>query len=235
MDRLARLLTEWDIPYNSKTMETFQQYMRLVLDWNKKINLTTITDPERFVERHFVDSIACCGWREVRTAQTIVDVGTGAGFPGVPLAIVWPDKEFLLIDARRKRIRVLDEILTILSLKNIKTIHGRAEDLARMDMYREAFDLCVSRAVANLAVLVEYGLPFVRIGGWMLAYKGTEIEKEADAATNAIALLGGRLARTYDVVIPSCSLQHKILSVEKIAHTVETYPRHAGQSKKNPL
>ena len=168
-------------------------------------------------------------------ADRIIDVGTGAGFPGIPLALVFPDKQFVLMDSLNKRLKIIDELTGELGIANVRTLHGRAEDLARMKEHREQYDLCVSRAVANLAILSEYTLPFLKVGGTLLAYKGPEALQEIQSSGNAVRTLGGILSEERRVTIPGLESSHVILIINKIKHTPESYPRKAGTPAKEPL
>ena len=171
MKQLTDALESMGLKYDDDMIRKFRRYMELILEWNGKVNLTSITEPEDFIKKHFIDSAAIGGFSQMKDAKTVIDVGTGAGFPGVPLAILFPEKKFLLMDSLNKRIRIIEEIAQEIGLRNAAFCHGRAEELAQKREYREQYDLCVSRAVANLAVLSEYCLPFVRVGGWFAAYK----------------------------------------------------------------
>lgn len=233
MEQLRNAFDHMGISLDQKKEEQFHSYMKGVLSWNEKINLTAITDEADFIQKHFVDSVLCLSFDEYNTARRIIDVGTGAGFPGVPLAIVSPDKSFVLADSLNKRLRVIDVLAEEAGISNVTTVHGRAEELAKNKVYRQAFDLCVSRAVANLAVLAEYCLPFVRIGGYLLAYKGPEAEKEAKEAAKAIRILGGRLDRIQSVDLDGYA--HNIAVIEKIGETPAKYPRKAGTPAKEPI
>ena len=235
MEKLARALELFGVSCQKDTLEKFQRYMELVLNWNKRVNLTSIIDKENFETKHFIDSVAICGFSQIQKMKKIIDVGTGAGFPGIPLAIIYPEKEFLLIDSLNKRIKIIDEISREIGLSNVAFLHGRAEDLAQKKEYREQFDLCVSRAVANLAVLSEYCLPFVKVGGWFAAYKSEGIEKEQEASLNAIRQLGGHLEESQSIHIEGFGLDHKILMIKKIKMTLSKYPRKAGTPAKDPL
>jgi len=235
MKRLADALSQLNIKYSDAMLSTFEKYMEGILDWNTKINLTSITLRDEFIDKHYIDSLLCYGFQELNEANTIIDIGTGAGFPGIPLAIVCPNKEFVLMDSLKKRLKVIDELCTNLGIRNVKTLHGRAEDLARDQMHRERYDLCVARAVANLPVLCEYTLPFIRVGGCVLAYKGSEIQDELKAAQKAIHLLGGALTAERQVKLQNLNLDHRILVINKIKTTPSLYPRRAGTPSKEPL
>ena len=203
------------------------------MEWNEKINLTAIKDRDEFIVKHLVDSILCVGFPEYQNSESVIDVGTGAGFPGVPLSIVSPDKEFLLADSLNKRLKVIDDLTGKLGIYNVETIHGRAEELARNKNYRARFDLCVSRAVANMAVLAEYCLPFIRKGGYLLAYKGPDAEEELKNAEKAIKILGGKIIRIEST--PLEGYEHNIVVIEKVKDTPAKYPRKAGTPVKEPI
>ncbi|MDR1954178.1 MAG: 16S rRNA (guanine(527)-N(7))-methyltransferase RsmG [Clostridiales Family XIII bacterium] len=219
-------------------------FMRLVLERNETINLTSITGEDEFIDKHFLDSVACYGWPEIEAAEHIVDVGTGAGFPGVPLAIVYPEKRFLLIDSLGKRIDFLREATAAMKLENISVLHSRAEDAGRNKEFRERFDLCVSRAVGNLSVLSEYCLPFVKVGGRFYAYKTLNAVSEIEDSCIARELLGGASAvdvRTagWNGCPPEAATTgvsgHNIMVMKKVRPTPRTYPRKAGTPGRVPL
>jgi len=209
--------------------------MELILEWNEKVNLTAITDKEEFIKKHYIDSVAVCAFSQMRKAHSIIDVGTGAGFPGIPLAILYPDKKFLLMDSLNKRIRIIEELSREIGLQNVTFRHGRAEELAQSRDHREHYDLCVSRAVANLAVLSEYCLPFVKVGGWFAAYKTGTIEEELNESRRAIELLGGKPEESSQLKIKGYDLDHRILFIKKVKKTMAKYPRKAGTPSKEPL
>jgi 16S rRNA (guanine527-N7)-methyltransferase len=216
-------------------LESFRAYRELVLQQNARVNLTAITDAEQFEIKHFVDSVLCIDQPELLAAREVVDIGTGAGFPGIPLAILLPAHRFTLIDSLGKRVRVLEEIVSRLGLKNVRPVCGRAEDLARDASLREAFDLCVSRAVARLSVLAEYCLPFVRVGGFFFAYKGADVAEEVAAAERAISVLGGAVREIGDASLAAYGLWHKLVVAEKTGPTPSKYPRRAGAPERRPL
>ena len=233
MKFLEESFEKLNIPFDNSVIEMFEQYMDGILEWNKKINLTAITDREEFISKHFVDSVLSYNFREYIDADSIIDIGTGAGFPGIPLAIVSPDKKFVLADSLNKRLKVINELASKIGIDNIETVHGRAEELARNKKYREAFDLCISRAVANLAVLCEYCLPFIKLGGHLLAYKGPDAEEEVKMAEKAIKILGGKLIEIVSVDLDG--YDHNIVVIEKINKTPSKYPRKAGTPGKEPI
>lgn len=233
METLKRAFGQLGIPQEEEIVRQFEQYMEGILQWNEKINLTAIKDREEFIIKHFVDSLLCCNFPEYVGAESVVDMGTGAGFPGVPLAIISPEKEFVLADSLKKRLKVIDELTYSMNIDNVMTVHGRAEELAKNKAYREKFDICVSRAVANMTVLAEYCLPFVRVGGYLLAYKGPDGEKEAEAAKKALKVLGGKIKRIESVNL--VDFDHNIVVIEKIKETPAKYPRKAGTPAKEPI
>ena len=212
-----------------------EQYMEGVLSWNEKVNLTAITDRDEFTIKHLLDSVLCCGFPEYQSANKIIDVGTGGGFPGVPLAVVSPEKQFILMDSLKKRLNIIDELTSSIGIRNVSTVHARAEELARNKAHREKYDLCVSRAVANMAVLAEYCLPFIRTGGFLMAYKGPDAESEIAEASHALSLLGGRVEEVRRGNLDEFGIDHKIVVIKKIKNTPSKYPRKAGTPAKEPL
>ena len=215
MKQLSSAFEKLNIPVSSETLSKFEKYMRLVLAWNEKVNLTAITEEDEFIQKHFIDSILCANFDEVKSADTVIDVGTGAGFPGVPLALVFPEKHFLLIDSTGKKIRILREILDALDVSRVTVLHARAEELARKEEYREKFDLCVSRAVANMTVLSGYCLPFVKPGGSFIAYKGPEVTKELAQAQPEIKRLGGKVKDIRKAALEGFGFDHSLVVIEK--------------------
>ena len=212
--------------------QNLEKFSKMLLEKNQVMNLTAITDPNQVATLHLLDSLSLTGVADF-SSRHVVDVGTGAGFPGIPLAIVQQDADFTLLDSLGKRIRFLDEVREALGLGNVACVHGRAEEFARE--HREAFDLAVSRAVANLSTLAELCLPLVRVGGQFLAMKSTGCEAEVAAAERAVHLLGGRLERAVDYTIPTTKITHRVLVIKKIAPTPHKYPRPFSQIKKQPL
>ncbi len=213
----------------------FEKYMEGILSYNEHINLTAITDREEFIVKHYLDSLLCTDFPEYEQAEKIIDVGTGAGFPGVPLAIRSPEKSFVLMDSLKKRLKIVDELCGEAGITNVTTLHGRAEDLSHGKAHREKYDLSVSRAVARLSVLAEYCLPFIKVGGYLLAYKGPEAEKELKEAEKAIALLGGKGVAIRKGKLEEYGIDHNIIVIEKISPTPAKYPRKAGTPAKEPL
>ena len=215
--------------------EQFIKYMRLLQEWNEKINLTAITEDEEVVKKHFIDCIKAFKSDAIKNANTVIDVGTGAGFPGLPIAIMNPEVKVTLLDSLNKRINFLNLVVRELGLKNVTTIHSRAEDGARRSELREKFDVATSRAVANMAVLSEFCMPYVKKEGYFVALKGPSIDEELENGRNAIKILGGELKGIIEISIEETDLKHNIVEVKKVKNCPKTYPRKAGTVNKKPL
>ena len=234
-EALRKALEVMGAPADDETVNKYQQYMDGVLDWNEKVNLTNITDPEEFIIKHFIDSIICVDYPEFEEALKVIDVGTGGGFPGVPLAIAAPDKEFVLMDSLTKRLKIIDELCGQIGIGNVTTVHARAEELAKNKAHREQYDLCVSRAVANMAVLAEYCLPFIKVGGCLMAYKGPDADREVEEARKALFLLGGQVEEIREGNLKEFGIDHKVVIIKKVKNTPSKFPRKAGTPAKEPL
>lgn len=213
----------------------FMEYMKLLQEWNEKINLTAITEDEEVIKKHFIDCIKAFKSDAVKNAKTVIDVGTGAGFPGLPIAIMNPNINVTLLDSLNKRINFLNTVVAKLELKNVVTIHSRAEDGARKPELRENFDVATSRAVANMAVLSEFCLPYVKLNGYFVALKGPSIDEEIREGKKAIGTLGGELESIIEVNIEESDLKHNIVEIKKIRKCPKTYPRKAGSINKKPI
>lgn len=222
-----------DIDIEDKQVEKFFSYMNLLIEWNQKINLTTIIEPKEIIIKHFVD----CGTilKYLKNGETIIDIGTGAGFPGIPVKILNENLNVTLVDSLNKRIIFLNEVCAALNLENIQLIHSRAEDLAKNKEYREKFDKSVSRAVANLSTLSEYDLPFIKIGGQMIAMKGFEIEEELKNAEKAINILGGKIKEVNKFTLINTDNKRSIVVIDKVKPTPKQFPRKAGKPLKEPI
>ncbi len=223
------------IQLTEKQKQQFDKFYELLVEWNKVMNLTGITEYEEVNEKHFVDSLALVKAVSLNEKQNLIDVGTGAGFPGIPLKIVFPHLKVTLLDSLNKRIKFLDTVIEELGLEHIETIHGRAEDFAKQADYREQYDICVSRAVANLATLSEYCLPYVKIGGLFIPYKSGEIEEELSHSEKAITILGGKLDQVIKFELPGSEIGRSFVKIEKVKSTAKKYPRKAGLPSKEPL
>ncbi len=215
--------------------EQFIKYMRLLQEWNEKINLTAITEDEEVIKKHFIDCIKSFKSEPIRKAKAIIDVGTGAGFPGLPIAIMNQNVKVTLLDSLNKRINFLNLVVKELGLKNVTTIHSRAEDGARKPELREKFDVATSRAVANMAVLSEFCMPYAKKGGYFVALKGPAIDEELENGKKAIKILGGELKEIIEISIEETDLKHNIVEIKKINMCPKAYPRKAGTVNKKPL
>ena len=235
MKKLIEYLEKKNIQFDDDIIKKFDAYRSGILQWNQFVNLTAIKDPDEFTLKHFIDSAACYSLPEYEKSEIIVDMGTGAGFPGIPLAILSPDKTFILADSLSKRLKIIDELCLSTGIGNVKTVHMRAEDMGRSKEHREKYDMCVSRAVANLSTLAEYCLPLVKNGGYMAAYKGGTGVRELDEARSAIKILGGGQQRWEDTPLDRVGDEHKILIIKKIRATGSKYPRKAPIPSKEPL
>lgn len=226
---------EFGIDLSDKQKSQFSLFKELIQEWNEKINLTAITEDKEMDIKHFLDSVSIFKAGKIIPGQKIIDIGTGGGFPGIPINIIKPMTEVTLFDSLKKRLKVLDDVIGKLELKNIRTVHGRAEEFSRKDDFRERFDIATSRAVASLDTLCEYCLPFVKVGGYFIAMKGPAIEEELENSLRAIELLGGEVEDQIEVTLPSSDIVHTLLVIKKIGQTPTKYPRGGGKPKSKPL
>lgn len=222
-----------DIEFNDKQLNQFYEYMNLLLEWNEKINLTAIIEPEEIILKHFIDSLTINKY--IKNNKTIADVGTGAGFPGIPLKIYRPDLNVTLVDSLNKRINFLNEVISKLNLKDINAIHSRIEDFGKDKKYRENFDYVTARAVANLSTLSEYLIPISKVNGKCICMKGSEIEEELGNSRTAINILGGRIEKIDYFELPDSDISRNIIIIDKLKNTPNKYPRKAGLPSKEPL
>ena len=232
---LTKKVKELSIVLNDKQIQQFEQYYNILVEWNKVMNLTAITEYEEVVEKHFLDSLTIVNAINMEKIETLIDVGTGAGFPGIPLKIAFPHLKVTLLDSLNKRIKFLNEVINLLELDDIKAIHGRAEDYAKQAEYREQYDICVSRAVANLATLSEYCLPYVKVDGLFVPYKSGEIDEELKSSEKAVSILGGKVEEVVKFQLPGTDIGRSFVKIHKIKETKKKYPRKAGMPKKEPL
>ena len=220
-----------EVKLNEKQTEKFYNYMNLLVEWNEKMNLTAITEPNEVILKHFIDSLTINKY--IDQDSSLIDVGTGAGFPGIPVAIMNDNVDITLLDSLNKRINFLNEVSNELELKNIETVHSRAEDFGNTE--RENFDIATSRAVAALNVLIEYLLPLVKVGGKCICMKGSQAEEEIENAKKAIKILGGEIEKIEEIELPESDIKRTIIIIRKISKTPNKFPRKAGIPSKEPI
>ena len=226
---------ELGIALNDTQKQQFIAFYEYLAEKNKVMNLTGITEFQEVLVKHFLDSLACVKAVDIKKVKRMMDVGTGAGFPGVPLKIAFPHLEACLLDSLKKRVNFLEETFDLLKLTDITAVHGRAEEYAKNKAYRESFDLCVSRAVSNLATLSEYCLPYVKVGGSFISYKSGTVQEEAEQAEKAVKILGGKIRDVVYFSLPDSEIQRSLVVIEKVKSTSGKYPRKAGTPLKEPL
>lgn len=215
--------------------EQFDKFYNILIEWNQVMNLTAITKYDEVVQKHFIDSLSIKDVINLKEVCSVIDVGTGAGFPGIPLKIAFPHLKVTLLDSLNKRVKFLNEVIFELGLKNIETVHGRAEDVARDKEYREQYDICVSRAVANLTTLCEYCLPYVKVGGILISYKSGNVEEEIKDSEKAVSILGGIVKKVIKFELRGTNIGRSFVIIEKKKSTPKKYPRKAGLPSKEPL
>ncbi len=247
LQQFQKDLDALQITLSEKQIQQFVVYYEMLIARNESVNLTAITDFEEVCKKHFIDSLSlvkvtdlsgCKRETDISCGQqglTLIDIGTGAGFPGIPLKIAFPDLRVTLLDSLNKRVDFLNEVISELGLKEIEAIHGRAEDYARPGQLREQYDLCVSRAVANLSVLTEYCLPYVKVGGSFVAYKSEKAAEEMEEAENAISILGGGPAEQISFMLPDSDIGRSLVTIAKVNTTPAKYPRKAGTASRKPI
>ena len=234
-EELTKAAAEYGISLNDTQMEQYNRYFELLVEWNEKINLTAITEPKDVAIKHMIDSITAYDEKLFKDGTTVIDVGTGAGFPGLPLKIFCPEIKLTLMDSLNKRIKFLQTVVEELGLKDVECVHARAEEGARNKKYRESFDIAVSRAVARLPILCEYCLPFVKKGGHFIALKGMQYHDEAEEAAKAIKVMGGSKTEIRPVKLPELDDKRAVITITKTMPTPKAYPRKAGTPTKNPI
>ena len=232
-NKMIELSEKIKIELSEEQIEKFFEYMKMLLEWNEKFNLTAITEQDDIILKHFIDSMTVLDF--IQKENKIIDVGTGAGFPGIPIALMREDVHVTLLDSLNKRINFLNEISNQINIKNVNAIHGRAEDMGQNKETREKYDIAISRAVANLTTLVEYLLPFVKVGGRCICMKGPDIEEELKNAEFAIKELGGEIEKVKKLMLPNSNIARNIVVIKKIKETSNIYPRKAGLPAKQPL
>ena len=236
-EEFLKKMKEWekyfDFHFSVEQLEQFFAYMNLLIEWNKKMNLTAIIEPNEIILKHFIDSITIL--KEIDSNSKIIDVGTGAGFPGIPLSIMNPTLKITLADSLNKRLIFLQEVIKELGLKNIEIIHARAEELGQNKKYRECFDVATSRAVANLSTLSEYLIPLVKIDGKVISMKAGNAQVEIHEAQKAINVLGGRIESIEEFTLPQTDIERTIIMINKERYTPNKYPRKAGVPSKDPI
>lgn len=233
LEKFEKGLEELNLSLSKNQIQQFLTYYEMLIEKNKVMNLTAITEFDEVIEKHFLDSLSICRVFDLNREVKVLDMGTGAGFPGIPLKIAFPEIDLVLADSLNKRIHFLQEVIDALDLKKVEALHARAEEMGRNKEYREQFDLCVSRAVANLSSLSEYCIPFVKQGGQFISYKSGDIEEEVSNAKNAVFLLGGKLKDIYKFDL--YDQKRSFVMIEKVKGTPKTYPRKAGTPTKTPL
>ena len=223
------------IELSKEQYSQYVTYYNMVVEKNKVMNLTGITEFDEFIDKHYIDSLSIVNAVDMTRVNSIIDVGTGAGFPGIPLKIAFPHLKITLLDSLNKRIKFLNEVIEALGLEKITAIHGRAEDYAKDAAYREQYDLCVSRAVANLATLSEYCLPYVKVDGMFVPYKSGEIDEEVKESSKAVKILGGKIEDVVKFELPGTDIGRSFVKIHKMKNTAKKYPRKAGMPSKEPI
>lgn len=226
---------KFGVELSETQLEQFENFYKLVAEWNEKINLTAITDEKDFAVKHIIDSLSLWDEKKLADSKKIIDIGAGAGFPGIPIKIFKPEIEIVLLDSLSKRVNFLKKVVAELDLKNVTCLHGRAEDFARQKNFREQFDLAATRAVARLNVIAEYCLPFVKVGGIFAALKGKKFLEEIKEAKSAVKILGGGEINFAEKILPDLPDKRAVIYIDKIKSTQKNFPRKAGTPSKNPL
>ncbi len=232
MDKLNIITKQFGLELSEYQLQQFSRYYEILVEWNSFMNLTAITDKEEVIIKHFADSLLLSKYKNFHESEDLIDVGTGAGFPGIPLKIAFPELKVTLMDSLNKRLNFLNEVIKELKLENVETVHARAEDGGRNPLYREKYDIVVSRAVANLSTLSEWCLPFAKVGGYFIPYKSNALSDEMSDGKKAIRILGGQIENIFNTNIPDTDNLRSFVFVKKICNTDNKYPRKPGASKK---
>ena len=235
VDNLKNKLNQLSIEYSESQIEKLLKYYEMLIEKNNVMNLTAITEFDEVVEKHFIDSLSIVRVIDMEIVHSIIDIGTGAGFPGIPVKIMFPHVKVTLVDSLNKRVNFLNEVIENLELSDIEAYHGRAEDYGRDKKFREKYDVCVSRAVANLASLSEYCMPFVKPDGYFISYKAGDCEKEIDNSKNAIKILSGKIEKVEKFSLPDSEISRSFIKIKKIKNLSNKYPRKSGIPSRNPL
>jgi 16S rRNA (guanine527-N7)-methyltransferase len=233
--RLAHGARELGVELDARAVAAFETYLEELTLWNQRFNLTAIEDPDEIVVKHFLDSLSCATVVDLRAARSLIDVGTGAGFPGLALKIVFPHLRLVLLDSLEKRLRFLDRLAARLGLQDVTTLHARAEEAGRAPEWREGFDVVTARAVARLDALCEYCLPFAAVGGTFVAQKGPQVKDELAQAARALRILGGGTPAVHPLTLPGSDVRRSLIAIPKVAATPSAYPRRPGSARKHPL
>lgn len=236
-EKMQEQLKMFHVELTTQQLDDFDKYYELLVEWNSFMNLTGITEYSEVLQKHFIDSLAINRVINLADgeARTIIDVGTGAGFPGVPIKLAFPQHKVTLLDSLNKRIKFLNEVLSNTNSDNVETIHGRAEEYAVKEGYRQSYDIAVSRAVANLATLAEYCLPYVKVGGYFVAYKSGDYKEELRGAANALKILGAKVVKEDVFTLPDSDIERSLIVIQKVKDTPKKFPRKAGLPSKEPL
>lgn len=235
MENFKRKASALGIELSDKQLDQFRRYYEMLVEKNKVMNLTAITEWEEVIDKHFIDSISLVKACDLSDEKYILDLGCGAGFPGIPLKIAFPNLKIVLLDSLNKRILFLQEVIEVLGLEKVEALHGRAEDYARKAEYREQFDYCVSRAVANLTTLSEYCIPYVKEGGSFISYKSGKVKEEVKEVKKALSILGGKMDEMVTFELPETDMERIFVKIKKEKKTPKKYPRKAGLPGKEPL
>jgi 16S rRNA (guanine527-N7)-methyltransferase len=235
IEYLENLLKKIDFEYNENVINEFEKYKDLIIEWNKKINITSIDREEEIYLKHFIDSVIIKKYVIIKEGSKTIDIGTGGGFPGIPLKILDKTMNITLLDSLNKRINFLDEVVKALNLKDVECIHGRAEELGQNQEYREKYDYGFSRAVASLNILLEYALPFIKKDGFFVVFKGSNFKEELENSTNALKKLGGEITEVKEYKLPEGDISRSLILIKKVGNTPKKYPRRPGTPNKKPL